>query len=67
MCAMIRLFLVMPAAQELGIINAVGAAFPALNNMVNLVCDLFATFNFADAGRSFDHSRSRLGAKVSPV
>ena len=67
MCAMIRLFLVMLAAQKLGIINAVGAALPALNNMVNLVCDLFATFNFADAGRSFDHSRSRLGAKVSPV
>jgi len=64
---MAGLFLMVLTAQELGVLNGVCPAFPALNNVVYLVCGLIAAFKLADALSALYDSRTRLGGEVSPV
>jgi hypothetical protein len=64
---MAGLFLVVLTAKELGVLNGVCPAFPALNDVVYFVCGLVAALKLADALGALYDSCARLGGEVSPV
>ena len=64
---MAGLFLMVLAAKELGVLNSVCPAFPALNDVVYFVCGLVAALKLADTLGALYDSCPRLGGEVSPV